>query len=118
MTLRYGHDGKPVGLDWSVCNDGKPRPEVWQAFSTPAKSKQAKAVRKPKEPREGQASRNRTAPEIEQQIITLYRDHKLPANEVGRRCGLTAVTVFKVLKRNGVTTRSRAEAMAIYQESR
>lgn len=113
MTLRYGHDGKPCGLDWTVCNDGNPQPEVWGMNPAP-KPKPVKEKPEPKPRAEGRVQRNRLAPEVEAEIIRLYRDRRLSANEVGRRCGTTAVTVFKVLERNGVPARSKSEAMTLY----
>lgn len=111
MTLRSDEKGKPVGLDWSVCNDGTSSPEVW---------KQA-ARRIPAEPRDEDAERpgpKRLAPAIEARVIRMYRDRLMSALEIGRELGIQSATVFKVLKRNNVPTRSRSEGMRLSRAKR
>lgn len=114
MTLRM-EDGKPVGLDWSVCTDGQQRPEVWR------QERVAKAAKSPKEDdgdRPERASTKRLLPGVEREVIRLYRDEGLSALKVGAELSIQPATVFKVLKRNGVETRSRSEAMALSQATR
>lgn len=107
MTLRYGHDGKPVGLDWTVCNDGNPRPEVW--------GEGLKQDRPPKEPKAvavrpiGSTNYNgqRIPAEKEQEIIRLYTEEEMSGLNISKQVGVTVTTVFKSLHRNGVPMRGK-----------
>jgi hypothetical protein len=114
MTLRY-EDRIPVGLDWSICNDGSPhRPEVWKAAAAPAKPKDDGELAEPKPPKaESTNSRKRLSQAIEQKVIRLYRDELKSSKVVAGALGIQPATVFKVLARNNVPTRSRTEAMAL-----
>lgn len=106
MTLRY-EGKKPAGLDWSTCNDGDPRPEVWKTLPPKPKAE-------PKEPAELSApGRQRLSPAVERQVIRLYRDEKMSALRVAVALGIRSATVFKVLKRNGVPSRSRSEGIQL-----
>lgn len=116
MTLKYDDRRQPVGLDWSVCTDGNERPEVWR-----------QPVLKPNEPKVQadleQAAQGRPAPQriarsVERQIITMYRDRQMSALQISREVGVQSATVFKVLKRNNVPTRSRSEGMRLSRARR
>lgn len=111
MTLRFeGH--QPVGLDWSACTDGTSRPEVWQELPT----RKAKAEVDPLAPIRPSTQRMSSA--MEARVIRLYRDEQLSAIEVGKVVGCQPATVFKVLKRHNVPSRSRQEGMAISRAKR
>lgn len=102
MTLRYDEHGKPVGLDWSVCTDGNPRPEVWTNWRPP---KRQDGTGEEQEEREPTHSRKRLAPVVEALIIRMYRDEKKSARECALAAGVKPPTVFKVLRRNGIESR-------------
>ena len=101
MTLRFDANGKPVGLDWSVCNDGTDRPEVWKTWRAP----KPKTVEEEGEERAATHSRQRIAPALEARIIRMYRDEGRSARECAEAAGVKPPTVFKVLKRNGIESR-------------
>ena len=42
-----------------------------------------------------------------EEVLKLYEHRKLPLAEIGRRCGVSAYTIAKVLKNNGVKLRRR-----------
>lgn len=116
MTLRFDANGKPVGLDWSVCTDGEQRPEVWKNWR----------ARKPQEPQESgdeDQENRRPGPQrleasVERRVIRMYRDEELSALRIAREIGIQSATVFKVLKRNGVPTRTRSEGMKLSRAKR
>lgn len=108
MTLRYDHLGKPCGLDWDVCNDGNPRPEVW------LKAGLARTKPQPEE----RAAPKRLTPQTEAKVVRLYRDEQLSAQQVADRLGIQSGTVFKVLRRKGVATRTKAEGRQLGQARR
>lgn len=119
MTLRYDENRKPVGLDWSVCTDGQERPDVWRNPIAVAKALKAcedqtnHAVRRPDRP-----APQRLPQAVELQVVKLYRDEKLSALEIGRIVGIQPGTVFKVLRRREVPTRSSSEAMKLSRAKR
>lgn len=106
MTLRYGHDGKPIGLDWDVCNDGNPQPELWGGTLRSDKPKEPKAV---KISPVGSTNNNgqRIASEKEQEIIRLYTEEEMSGSQISKLVGCTVTTVFKSLHRNGVPMRGK-----------
>lgn len=108
MTLRFNDRGKPVGLDWSVCNDGTSNPDIW--------GMKPKAPAKRSEPLESH-SRQRLTPGVERQVIRLYGEQK-SALEISRELGIASASVFKILRRNDVPTRSKSEGMRISRERR
>lgn len=103
MTLRYNSRGKAIGLDWSVCNDGNPQPEVWGLNPTP-KAKPVKAI---KPVGEKNPNGQRIPAEKEREIIRLYTEQQLSGLQVAARVGVSVVTVFKSLHRNGVEVRPK-----------
>lgn len=109
MTLRY--EGKqPVGLDWSVCHDGTNDSRVWKTANLPANEPK---VRSELKRAAGGGNKQRLAIEIENQIIVLYRDEKKSAKEIAEIVGIRPNTVFKVLRRNEVPSRSKSEGMRV-----
>jgi DNA invertase Pin-like site-specific DNA recombinase len=100
MTLRYDDNGKPVGIDWGVCNDGNPRPEVWTNWR-PAPKEQGDDEQENRPTH----SRKRLSPATETLIIRMYRDENKSARECALAAGVKSPTVFKVLERNGVPSR-------------
>lgn len=111
MTLRYGHDGKPCGLDWSVCSDGNPRPEVWDSASRIRPKEEAKPTAVRTSP-PASSMRQRIPEEKERLIIRLYTEQMLSGLQVSQRAGCSVVTVFNVLHRNGVPVRSSGRTAA------
>jgi DNA-binding CsgD family transcriptional regulator len=110
VTLRY-EKGKPVGLDWTVCNDGQGDPSVWHTAILP--SNEPKVRRELKQAGIGRGGATRLASAVEEQVIELYRDERKSAKEIASIIGIQPATVFKVLRRNKVPTRSKSEAMRI-----
>lgn len=115
MTLRY-EDRTPVGLDWSVCNDGNPNPEVWKA--APVVKPKDEGEPKPARAKSDNPPNRRLSRATEMQVIRLYRDGLKSSKAVAQELGIQPATVFKVLKRNGIETRSRAEGMALSRSRR
>lgn len=112
MTLRY-EGNRPVGLDWPSITTGYD-PEVWQKASL-AQRQRTKAS----EPSEGPSpSGKRLLPATERRIVALYRDQEMSALETARATGVQPATVFKVLKRCGVPSRTKAEGMKISRAKR
>lgn len=109
MTLRYDDNGKPIGLDWTVCNDGNPRPEVWTNWRPPAPKERADGTTVEEEQERTTHSRKRLSPAVEAQIIRLYRDEHKSARECAMATGVKPPTVFKVLNRNGIASRGRTQ---------
>jgi hypothetical protein len=105
MTLRY--EGKqPIGLDWSAIDRGDHDPTRWGL------PEQRKA--EPKDsPGKGRPGVARLDPAVERKIIRLYRDDQMSGKETARACGVQSATVFKVLARNGVPSRTKTEGMAL-----
>lgn len=104
MTLRYNHLGKPIGLDWSVCTDGNPRPEIWGL-----KADTPKPARAPGVPR----TRTQLTPVIERQVIELYTEGQKSALQIADQVGIASASVFKILRRNDVPTRSKSDGMRL-----
>lgn len=109
MTLRYDEHGKPIGLDWTVCTDGNPRPEVWTNWRPPAARQRADGTTVEEEQERTTHSRKRLAPAVEAQIIRMYRDENKSARECAIATGVKPPTVFKVLARNGIASRGRTQ---------
>ena len=122
MSFRYDHKGKPVGLDWSVCNDGSARPDVWRMAGLRPNEPKVRADLEQAAERtgnaEGHAARQRLSRAIERKVINMYVDDEMSALQIGREIGIQAATVFKVLKRNHVPTRSRSEGMRLSRARR
>lgn len=122
MTLRYDERGKPVGLNWDTCTDGNPNPEAWRSAGLKPNEPKVQADLEQAAERIGNApghpGRQRLARSVERQVITMYTDQLMSALEIGRAVGIQPATVFKVLKRNNVPTRSRSEGMRISRARR
>lgn len=106
MTLRYNNRGKPVGLDWSVCNDGNPQPEVWGMNPAP----RPKLTKEIKPVGEKNPNGQRIPAEKEREIIRLYTEQQLSGLQVAARVGVSVVTVFKSLDRNGIEVRPKGRS--------
>lgn len=98
MTLRY-HHGKPVGLDWNVCYN----PEV----SAPKERAPRTDI---KNPGSGRGQLQRLASDIEAQIIEMYQKG-MTAYPIAKAFNITHKTVYRVLQRNDIPTRSMSQAM-------
>jgi DNA invertase Pin-like site-specific DNA recombinase len=106
VTTRYDEHGKPIGLDWAMCTDGDPRPEVWTTWREPAPKERGVGSTVEEEQEEGQVrSRKRLSPATEGLIIRMYRDEGKSARECALAAGVKPPTVFKVLNRNGIPSR-------------
>lgn len=109
MTLRYDNHGRPIGLDWEVCNDGNPRPYIWSDFMRIA------AGKKPKHPNTirlgiGRGGNVWMGLEKERQIIDVYEGTEFGPQEIARMFDVTPKTVYRVLNRCGIELRSRRKA--------
>ena len=110
MTLRYRAVGTkqiPVGLDWNVCNDGNPDPAVWNKKLKPNEPGVTAELKR------AGGFVQRLAAEIEEEVIRLYRDEKWSATMVAEKVNIRQGTVFKVLRRNNIPSRSKSEGMAL-----
>lgn len=115
MSLRF-EGKKPVGINWDICNDGKSDPSVWRNANKPALEPGMKRELKRaaiKTPGIGRGGAQRLPAEVEVEVIAQYRDQKLSALTVAANLGIRSATVFKVLRRNNVPTRSRSEGMRL-----
>lgn len=112
MTLRY-EDRIPVGLDWSVCTDGTNNPDIWKAVPVRKNEKG-----EPAEPGPERPSRQRLSRAVESVIIRMYRDELLSSKVIADKLEIQPATVFKVLRRNNVPSRSRSEGMALSRARR
>lgn len=112
MTLRY-EDRIPVGLDWSVCTDGTNNPDIWKAVAANVKAKTESG-----EPASDRPSRQRLSRAVEVVIIRMYRDELLSSKVIADKLEIQPATVFKVLRRNNVPSRSRSEGMALSRARR
>lgn len=110
MTLRIV-GGKPVGLDWGVCNDGNENPSIWSGKSKKA-PKPKPVSEKPTKQKAiaDRAQALRLAVEIEAEILVMYRDELQPATRIAKHFNISHQTVYKVLQRNNVPVRSKSEA--------
>lgn len=109
MTLRFDDRGRPVGLDWSVCNDGKSRPDLWETLpkaKTPSTSKVRSLTGR---------GRKTMEPAVVRSVIELYRDN-YSAVQIATQLGIASSSVFKVLRDNNVPTRSKSEGMRLRRE--
>jgi DNA invertase Pin-like site-specific DNA recombinase len=109
VTLRYNDHGKPVGLDWSVCNDGNSQPEVW-GFVPKKKGKKRQPIMNPGI---GRGGNSRLPVEIEEKIIEMYTEKEMAAIAIAKELGSTAKTVFRVLRRNDIPTRTQSRSQEL-----
>lgn len=108
LTAYRYEGGKPVGLDWSQHNDGLGHnPEAWKR-----RTKDDDGEQQPKRRRsngDGGGTKLRTPPEVEAAVIIRYSGGE-PAPSIARDLHLQPATVYKILRRNGVETRTVREA--------
>jgi hypothetical protein len=115
VTLRYDDQNRPVGLDWSVCNDGSSQPWVWSDWS-PANPK--KKRRAPiKNPGVGRGGLTRISPHVERQVIERYTSTVESPKETGKHFGISRQAVYKILRRNDIPTRTKSEAMTLVRQT-
>lgn len=112
MSLRF-ENNRPVGLDWPAITT-RVDPEVW-ANATESLRRTRPSPASDGEPR---PARPRISPSAEREIIRLYRDELLSANEVARIVGVQSATVFKTLKRHKIPSRSKSEGMKLSRAKR
>lgn len=106
MTLRYDGYGRPVGLDWTVCNDGNPRPEIWSNWQPPQKRKRyPRAVRNTGV---GRGGVHKFSPEKDALIVKMYTEDLMPAYMIAERINSTPKTIWRVLKRNHIQKRTKS----------
>lgn len=119
MTLRYDGHGRPVGLDWTVCNDGNPRPEVWSDW-TPQRPWYRKARKKKRvaNPGVGRGGVNKFSPEKDALIVKMYTEDLLPAYKIAEAINSTPKTVWRVLKRNHIQKRTSSTAQKLRYQTR
>lgn len=122
MTLRY-EQGKPVGLDWSVCTDGVKDDKIW--WTPPKKKKKYKPrtrtrqLNRPDVKNPGVGRGHRRTPEaVAQEIVRLYRDDLVPSPQIAKRLGVARQTVYVVLDRYNVERRSKSVAMKMSRADR
>ncbi len=106
--LRYDNYGRPIGLDWTVCNDGNPMPGVWNSEYI----NKLNAGKKPKHPYTlrpgiGRGGNVWMGAEMERQIIDVYENTTFGPYDIAAMFGITHKTVYRVLKRCDVPLRSR-----------
>jgi transposase-like protein len=111
MTLRF-QGGHPVGLDWAAIST-ESNPEVWKSASMGQRKTRLSDDPETAGTEVGAHDRRRISPAVEAKIVRLYRDEELSAKEVSELVGIRSATVFKVLGRNGVPSRSKAEGMLL-----
>lgn len=110
MTLRYNEHGRPVGLDWTVCNDGNSRPEVWGLRPVRKSGKKRQPIMNPGI---GRGGNSRLPVEIEEKIIEMYTVQEMAAIAIAKQLGSTAKTVFRVLRRNDIPTRTQSRSQEL-----
>lgn len=109
MTLRYNDHGRPVGLDWTVCNDGKPNPRIWSDWSQKLKSNK-KRHPDTLNPGVGRGGNVWMGAEKEQQIIDVYENTNFGPYDIAEMFSITHKSVYRVLQRNDIPLRSRRVA--------
>lgn len=111
MTLRYDNHGRPIGLDWTVCNDGNPRPEVWSDWHQKLKANKAKHPFTIN-PGIGRGGNVWMGAEKERQIVDVYQNTRFGPYEIAEMFGITHKTVYRVLQRCEVPLRSKRREIA------
>ena len=61
----------------------------------------------------GRGTRQRTPDHIAQEVIRLYVDEGLAGAAIGERTGVRHATVYKILRRNGITVRTQGSRSRI-----
>lgn len=109
MTAYRYEGGKPVGLDWTVHHDGTSNPDAWKRASKANPEQSGEQPKRRRSNGDGGGTRLRTAPEVEASVVLRYTNGE-PAPEIARSVGLQPATVYKILRRNNVPTRTVREA--------
>lgn len=110
--LKLDSHGRPIGLDWTICNDGKSRPEVWKYWHlTPNE------LRKLKHPLTinpgiGRGGNVWIGLELERQIIDVYQKTLFSVYEIAEMFGITHKTVYRVFKRCDIPLRTKRREIA------
>ena len=112
MTLRFDAHGRPRGLDWTVCNDGNPRPEVWDPTYLTRMT-----GNRPKHPGTknlgiGRGGNVWMGAELERQIIDVYTLTKYGPYEIANMFNFTQKTIYRVLKRCEIPLRPKQRVVA------
>jgi hypothetical protein len=111
VTLRYDAHGRPVGLDWTVCNDGNPQPHIWSDWQ------QRLLERKKKHPNTlnpgiGRGGNVWMGAEMERQIIDVYTMTRFGPYDIAEMFQITHKTVYRVLHRNDIPLRAKQKVVA------
>jgi hypothetical protein len=109
VTLRFDAHGRPRGLDWSVCNDGIPHPEVWSDWSQRFREYKKKHPNT-LNPGIGRGGNVWMGIKQERQIIDVYELTNFGPYAIAEMFGITHKSVYRVLERNDVPLRSRRKA--------
>lgn len=110
--LRYDNHGRPVGLDWTVCNDGNPRPEVWKYWFLTRDQRRKLKHPLTINPGIGRGGNVWMGAEKERQIIDVYQNTLYGPYEIADMFGITHKTVYRVLKRCDIPLRSKRREIA------
>jgi hypothetical protein len=111
VTLRLDAHGRPIGLDWTVCNDGNPRPEIWSDWHLKVK---ANKKRHPDtlNPGIGRGGNVWMGAKMEAQIVDVYQNTRFGPYDIAEMFGITHKTVYRVLQRNDIPLRSKRREIA------
>lgn len=114
MTLRFDNHGRPRGLNWTVCNDGNPRPEVWGINALqPRRKKPGSKRREIMNPGVGRGGVQKFSDEKDALIVKMYLEDKLPAYKIAKAINSTPKTIWRVLKRNDVQKRTQSHVQKL-----
>lgn len=103
MTLRFDAHGRPIGLDWTVCNDGKNDTSVWTGVRDSPNHKPKSKRRDILNPGSGRGSNMRLPYETEERLLKMYKEGIRPL-DIAEELGIAYGTIFKIVRRNGLST--------------
>lgn len=115
--LRYDNHGRPIGLDWTVCNDGNPQPHIWSNWR-PEKKRRRGRKRPVMNPGVGRGGVHKFSPEKDALIVKMYTEELLPAYVIAERINSTPKTVWRVLGRNNIQKRTNSTVQKLRYQSR
>lgn len=109
MTLRFDAHRRPLGLDWTVCNDGNPRPEIWSDWYERVRTHK-KRHPNTLNPGIGRGGNVWMGAALERQIIDVYELTEFGPYAIAEMFGITHKSVYRVLDRNDIQLKSRRVA--------